>query len=99
MGDFEAAANTRDQMIGGGSSSLPLHVQQALTRGLVIGWGAKPLIGTPEQVVDQLLELHKLGMSGIALGWVDYVDGFAEFNERVVPLMIEAGLRQDVHSS
>jgi dimethylsulfone monooxygenase len=99
MGDFEAAANTRDQMIGGGSSSLPPHVQQALTRGLVIGWGAKPLIGTPEQVVDQLLDLHKLGMSGIALGWVDYVDGFAEFNERVIPLMIEAGLRQDVQSS
>jgi hypothetical protein len=46
-----------------------------------------------------LLDLHKLGISGIALGWVDYVDGFAEFNERVIPLMIEAGLRQDLQSS
>jgi alkanesulfonate monooxygenase SsuD/methylene tetrahydromethanopterin reductase-like flavin-dependent oxidoreductase (luciferase family) len=99
MGDFEAAANIRDQLISGGSASLPPDVVQALTRGLVIGWGAKPLIGTPEQVVDQLLDLHKLGISGIALGWVDYGDGFAQFNEQVVPLMIEAGLRQDVQSS
>jgi dimethylsulfone monooxygenase len=99
MGDFEAAANIRDQLISGGSASLPPAVVQAMTRGLVIGWGCNPLIGTPEQIVDQLLDLHKLGISGAALGWVDYVDGFAEFNERVVPLMIEAGLRQEVQSS
>jgi hypothetical protein len=40
-----------------------------------------------------LIQLRAIGVRGIALGWVDYLDGIREFNEKVMPLLVEAGLR------
>ena len=53
-----------------------------------------PLVGTAEQITEKLVTYHELGYDGIALGWVDMGQGLAEFNEKVVPLMVEAGLRE-----
>ena len=57
------------------------------------GWGGYRLVGTPEQVVEQLIELEQIGVEGMALIWHDYAEEMKYFGERVLPLMRQAGLR------
>lgn len=59
------------------------------------GTGTFPLVGTPQQIVDTLVQMHRAGFAGAALSFVNYVDELPFFCERVVPLMREAGLRVD----
>ncbi|MEM7466408.1 MAG: LLM class flavin-dependent oxidoreductase [Pseudomonadota bacterium] len=57
------------------------------------GWGGYRLVGTPEQVVERLVELEQVGVEGMALIWHDYLVELDYFGDRVLPLMKEAGLR------
>lgn len=59
----------------------------------VAGYGALPLIGTPEQVVDGLVQLSKAGLDGVTLAWVDYHKGLKTYEEKLLPLLRQAGLR------
>jgi FMNH2-dependent dimethyl sulfone monooxygenase len=92
-GDFEAAGGLLDLQLSGDSRSLPPEMARTLARAFIAGWGALPLVGTAEQVVDQLVRMKKTGYSGVALGWLDYVEGIDRFNAEAIPLMREAGLR------
>ncbi|MGD9985513.1 LLM class flavin-dependent oxidoreductase [Pseudonocardia sp.] len=94
LGDFAAARNLVDQLIGGGSRSWPAETYRAMVRGMVASWGAYPLVGTPEMIVEKLVELHSIGVGGVGLSWVDYQSGIRQFDEKVVPLMVDAGLRR-----
>ncbi len=67
---------------------------KAMQERFISGYGGYPLIGTPEQIVDQLLELEQAGVGGMMVGFLDYVQELEYFGERVLPLMREAGLRQ-----
>jgi alkanesulfonate monooxygenase SsuD/methylene tetrahydromethanopterin reductase-like flavin-dependent oxidoreductase (luciferase family) len=51
------------------------------------------IIGSPEQVVDQLLALKNVGIDGVQLGFYDFLPDLAFFGERILPLMRQAGLR------
>ncbi|MDE1172709.1 MAG: LLM class flavin-dependent oxidoreductase, partial [Parvibaculaceae bacterium] len=51
------------------------------------------IIGTPEQVIDQLLGLKAAGIDGVQIGFHDFVGDLEFFGERILPLMKEAGLR------
>jgi FMNH2-dependent dimethyl sulfone monooxygenase len=51
------------------------------------------LIGTPEQIVDQLLRLKAAGCDGIQICFFDYEPELEFFGSRVLPLMQQAGLR------
>lgn len=100
LGDQEAAINLVRQLVLGESSStarqaagLPDDKIAAMARHFVAGWGGLPLVGTPESITDDLLRLRAAGVSGMAFGWVDYLAGVQEFNEKVMPLLEEAGLR------
>lgn len=93
MGDGDAARAQIERSIAGGGRSIDPDIHRAAVRSKISGFGGRPLIGTPEQVVEQLLEYHRLGYRGIGLGWVDTYAGAGEFVEKVVPLMVEAGLR------
>ena len=61
----------------------------------IAGWGALPLIGTAEQVADQLARISSLGIAGVTMGWLDYTEGIDRFNAEVMPLLRQAGLRAD----
>jgi hypothetical protein len=56
------------------------------------GWGGFPLIGTAEQIVDKMRILSAIGLDGMLLNWLDYVDGLKRF-EAVMPMLEAAGLR------
>ena len=59
----------------------------------IAGYGALPLIGTPEQVVRGLADLADAGIDGVTLAWVNYHDGLKTYEHKLLPLLREAGLR------
>lgn len=59
----------------------------------VAGYGAIPLVGTPEQVVDQIVELADAGLDGATMSWVDYAYGLEQYERDLLPLLQEAGIR------
>jgi alkanesulfonate monooxygenase SsuD/methylene tetrahydromethanopterin reductase-like flavin-dependent oxidoreductase (luciferase family) len=59
------------------------------------GAGSYPLVGTPEQVVDQLIKIQSQGYAGAALSFVNYTYELPFFCDRVLPLMRQAGLRME----
>jgi FMNH2-dependent dimethyl sulfone monooxygenase len=61
-------------------------------QGLGLG-GNIEIVGTPEQVVDQLVALKKTGIDGVQLGFYDFLPEIGYFGERILPLLKQAGLR------
>jgi FMNH2-dependent dimethyl sulfone monooxygenase len=59
------------------------------------GAGSFPLVGTPERIVSDMQKLHEIGFSGIALTFVNYLEELPHFISKVLPLMREAGLREN----
>jgi FMNH2-dependent dimethyl sulfone monooxygenase len=51
------------------------------------------LIGSPEQIVEQLLALKHAGCDGVQLTFFDFEPDLAYFGDAVLPLLVEAGLR------
>lgn len=51
-----------------------------------------PIIGSPQTIVDRLIELRQVGLDGVHLGFLDY-DELDLFGAQVLPLLQEAGLR------
>lgn len=54
---------------------------------------SQPLVGTPEQVVEGLASVRNAGIDGVLIGLIDYVEELKYFEERVLPLMKQKGLR------
>ncbi|MCU1605296.1 MAG: Monooxygenase [Modestobacter sp.] len=67
-------------------------VRQLRTQ-FALGWGGMTFVGTPEQITDKLLETSKAGLDGIMIGFHDYLPELGHFDETVMPLLKQAGLR------
>jgi alkanesulfonate monooxygenase SsuD/methylene tetrahydromethanopterin reductase-like flavin-dependent oxidoreductase (luciferase family) len=52
-----------------------------------------PLIGTPRDIADRLIELKEAGFAGVGIGFLNYLEDLPSFVEKVVPLLRKAGLR------
>jgi dimethylsulfone monooxygenase len=91
-GDWVAANNLTSAM------GLPQHVPPerlaAINYDFVAGWGGYPLVGTPEQVVAELITLVDVGFDGWMLSWVNVELELQQWIAEVMPLMEHAGLRQ-----
>jgi dimethylsulfone monooxygenase len=70
------------------------ELYERIKRRLIAGWGGYPLIGTPEQIVDQLTALANTGLDGIVLSWVNYHHEMRQWITEVMPLVEQAGLRK-----
>ena len=92
-GDDEAVDHLID-VFGVQSPSMPAAAFAALRERLIAGWGGFPLVGTPEQVVDGMRRIADIGVDVLLLSWLDYNEELTFFGERVMPLMVQAGLRQ-----
>ena len=60
----------------------------------IAGHGGYPLVGTPEQIVDEIDKLIAIGIDGILMSWVDYKTELRQWIEQVLPLMEQAGQRK-----
>jgi alkanesulfonate monooxygenase SsuD/methylene tetrahydromethanopterin reductase-like flavin-dependent oxidoreductase (luciferase family) len=68
---------------------------EAFIDSFIAGWGGVPLVGSPEHIVERLQEISDAGIDGLTVSWFDYDAGIETFRTRILPLMIEAGLRVD----
>ncbi|MCZ3377171.1 LLM class flavin-dependent oxidoreductase [Rhizobium sp. AG207R] len=78
------------------AQSFPHDLLALIRDRMAAGHGGFPLIGTPEQVAEGILALHKAGFSGTTISFVDYNAEFPYFRDRVLPLLEQAGIRKPV---
>ena len=90
-GDWEAARNLI-RGFGANSESAPCE-DEKFVEAIVAGYGALPLIGTPDQIVDRLLALSNQGIDGVTLSWVNYTEGLQQYERELLPRLRAAGLR------
>ena len=91
-GDTAAATNLVETM-GLNALTFPPGVLDTMKIHFMAGWGGYPLIGTPEQIVDGLKTLSKMGLDGTLLSWPRYIDDMKWFQKHVMPLIEQSGLR------
>ncbi len=58
------------------------------------GAGSYPLVGSPRTIVEAILKLSEIGVTGLAGSFVNYLQELPLFISDVLPLMREAGLRE-----
>ena len=91
-GDWEAATNLVDNMIGS-SQSYAKETMDQMKFHFIAGWGGYPIVGTREQVVDALAALSGTGLDGVLLSFPRYIEDMRKFQQNTYPLLVEAGLR------
>ena len=60
------------------------------------GAGTYPLVGTPRQIVDEMIRISAAGFAGTTVSFVNFKDELPFFIDGVLPLLVEAGLREAV---
>jgi dimethylsulfone monooxygenase len=58
------------------------------------GMGGLPLVGDPDRVAAEIARLAELGLKGIAVSFVNYLDELPYFCAEVLPRLARAGLRE-----
>jgi dimethylsulfone monooxygenase len=92
-GDWEATRIIL-RLLGVESGSFSEQHLTEFAEHFIAGWGGYPMVGTPEQVTEELLKLSRIGVEGMILCWLDYNEEITYFGERVMPLLRQAGLRK-----
>jgi dimethylsulfone monooxygenase len=67
---------------------------QQMRTGYAQGMGGLPIVGDPDHIASQLIDLSKAGLTGVAVSLVNYVDELPFFCEEVLPRLERAGLRE-----
>jgi alkanesulfonate monooxygenase SsuD/methylene tetrahydromethanopterin reductase-like flavin-dependent oxidoreductase (luciferase family) len=92
-GDWAGVENLLNVLIPNSQSALG-DGWRGMAANLIAGYGAMPLVGTPEQVVAGMDAFAEAGLDGISISWVDYHAGLKQFNEVLRPMLVKAGLRK-----
>ena len=64
-----------------------------LRRKQAYGMGGVRLVGTPDEVVQDIAALSRAGIAGIALSFVHYIEELPYFCAEVLPRLSRLGLR------
>jgi alkanesulfonate monooxygenase SsuD/methylene tetrahydromethanopterin reductase-like flavin-dependent oxidoreductase (luciferase family) len=97
-GDWVAVDNIA-KGIGLQSEVMPQEALEAFKFHFIAGWGGYPLVGTAEQVADEIEKLHKLGLDGTLLNWARYEEGLTRFIKEVMPRLEQKGLRMPMRTT
>ncbi|RFU65010.1 LLM class flavin-dependent oxidoreductase [Peribacillus glennii] len=95
QGDWEVAKIITDMFGMHASSHSKEYLSMAQER-FIGGFNGWPLVGTPEQVAEGLIKIANSGVSGTLVTFVDYLKEMPYFNENVLPLLEQAGIRNPV---
>lgn len=93
LADYEGAANVTGISKQHSQSTDWTIEERKLLEGMIAGFWAPPMIGTPEQVAQRIIDLHEVGADGVAISFVDYFDGLRRLEEQILPLLVQAGVR------
>jgi alkanesulfonate monooxygenase SsuD/methylene tetrahydromethanopterin reductase-like flavin-dependent oxidoreductase (luciferase family) len=66
---------------------------EKLRYSIKAGLAGVPLLGTAQDIVSKLERISRCGIDGLLLVWMDFQNGIRRFNDDVLPLMLQAGLR------
>jgi FMNH2-dependent dimethyl sulfone monooxygenase len=69
------------------------------TERRVLARGSYCTIGDPDWVAQQFAELREIGLDGIVLNFVNYLDEFPYFAQEVLPRLERLGLRAPAHAA
>ena len=94
LGDWDGVRNLLDVLIPNSQSALG-DEWEAMAENMIAGYGALPLVGTPDDVVEGLSKFKEAGLDGVTLSWVDYPAGIEQYASTLQPRLVEAGLRVD----
>ncbi|MDA0655118.1 MAG: LLM class flavin-dependent oxidoreductase [Proteobacteria bacterium] len=94
MADKAAAQGFVDKL--GADSPKIRALQQAQLKRIAGGAGTFPLIGSVDEVVQQLIDVYEAGFGGIGLSFVDYANEVPYFAEKVMPQLRKAGILKPV---
>jgi len=92
-GDWEAAGNLL-RIFGMQTETLDNKTLESHKAHFIAGHGGYPLVGTAEQIVDELGKLADIGVDGCLISWVDYKNELRQWIDEVLPLTEQAGLRE-----
>jgi len=76
------------------AQNTPPEKFQQIRTGYAQGMGGLPIVGDPDHVASQLIDLSKAGLTGVAVSLVNYLDELPFFCEEVLPRLQRAGLRE-----
>lgn len=94
VADLEGAANVTGISKQHSQSTDWSLEERTLLEGMVAGFWAIPIVGTPATVGQRILDLHAAGADGLALSFVDFDDGMDRLERQLLPLLVEAGVRR-----
>ena len=93
VADYEGAANVTGISKRESQSTDWSTDERRLLEGMIAGFWGVPMVGTPDQVVQKMLDQHAAGADGIALSFVNFDEGLAQLEHQILPLLVEAGMR------
>ena len=67
--------------------------ERRLLEGMIAGFWGIPMVGSPDQVAQKMLDLHEAGADGIAISFVDYDEGLGQMESEILPRLRQAGVR------
>jgi len=76
------------------AQNTPPEKFQQIRTGYAQGMGGLPIIGDPDHVASQLIDLSKAGLTGVALSFVNYLEELPYFRDEVIGRLERAGLRE-----
>ena len=96
-GDRDAVFNVvsiYDPAGAAGGLADQVRSSQEAQNAFILGSGSFPIIGTPDQVVDAFAGLADAGLDGAVMILLDYNEEMKYFDEAVMPLLRQVGLRK-----
>jgi len=96
QGDWESAEyalNLRGQRV---KSWFTTDDEKKMKARLISGAGF-PLVGSYDDAVEMMQRLHGVGLDGLALGLINYVNDFPGIRDELLPRMERVGLREPQH--
>jgi dimethylsulfone monooxygenase len=93
QGDWGAVDHMIDVGMRGASTTMQPELFQKLRIRYAAGYGGWTVVGDADRVAAAFAEIAGAGFSGIAMGFVNYLDEFPFFRNEVLPRLERLGLR------
>lgn len=90
----EIASDNAAKFLGLNSEQMSPEAWLSFKVHLNAGYGGYSIVGSNEEVAEKLADLSEAGLDGVALNWVDYLDGLNRFNAQIMPALEKGGLRR-----